>query len=147
MITIGNIFHTNPAEFDEVWIICFSVAEIQELFAIKNVRHVPELAPREELFWIYRTMVHANQWNKSSFEKYYVPRFLKDIQNSSSIKLLKKLVSLSKKEDIRLACFCTDEEEHLCHRSIVAGILFHMGADIECKEEYRVYRINTSLLK
>ena len=110
MITIGNIFHTNPAEFDEVWIICFSVAEIQELFAIKNVRHVPELAPREELFWIYRTMVHANQWNKSSFEKYYVPRFLKDIQNSSSIKLLKKLVSLSKKEDIRLACFCTDEE-------------------------------------
>ena len=141
MITIGNIFATDPTEFDEVWVICFSVDKIQEMFAIENVRHVPELAPREELFRIYRTLVHENRWNKSSFEKYYVPRCLKDIQDSSSIKLLKQLVCLSKEKEIRLACFCTDE--HLCHRSIVAGILFHMGADIQCEEEYHVYRIDT----
>lgn len=140
MITIGNIFDTEPAKFDEVWIICFSVGKIQEMFAIENVKHVPELAPREELFRTYRTLVRENRWNKSSFEKYYVPRFLKDIQDSSSIKLLKQLVCLSKEKDIRLACFCPDE--HLCHRSIIAGILFHMGADIACNQDYRVYRID-----
>lgn len=32
MISIGNIFKTNPAEFDEVWVICFAVDELRSLF-------------------------------------------------------------------------------------------------------------------
>ena len=47
MISIGNIFKTNPAEFDEVWVICFAVDELRSLFEdFYNVFHVPELAPK-----------------------------------------------------------------------------------------------------
>ena len=48
MISIGNIFKTNPAEFDEVWVICFAVDEVRSLFVVfDNVFHVPELAPKK----------------------------------------------------------------------------------------------------
>lgn len=54
MISIGNIFKTNPAEFDEVWVICFAVDELRSLFEdFDNVFHVPELAPKESLFKEY----------------------------------------------------------------------------------------------
>lgn len=56
MISIGNIFKTNPAEFDEVWVICFAVDELRSLFEdFDNVFHVPELAPKESLFKEYRS--------------------------------------------------------------------------------------------
>ena len=49
MISIGNIFKTNPAEFDEVWVICFAVDELRSLFEdFDNIFHVPELAPKEK---------------------------------------------------------------------------------------------------
>ena len=35
-----------------------------------------------------------------------------------------------------------DDDEQICHRSIVAGLLLNMGASIECSETYRVYRLN-----
>lgn len=144
MISIGNIFKTNPAEFDEVWVICFAVDELRSLFAaFDNVLHVPELAPKEEMFKKYRGMIHSGQWNKQSFEEFYVPRFLNDIQTCEvSMKQLKALADVSNKKNIRLACFCPDDEEYLCHRSIVAGLLLNMGVSIECNNAYRVYRLD-----
>ena len=143
MISIGNIFKTDPAEFDEVWVICFAVDELRSLFEdLDNVLHVPELAPQEGLFKEYRSMVHSGQWNKQAFAECYVPRFLIDIQTSeASMKQLRALVSASGEKNIRLACFCPDEEEAICHRSIVAGLLLNMGACVECSEDYRVYRL------
>lgn len=143
MISIGNIFKTNPAEFDEVWVICFAVDEARSLFVVfDNVFHVPELAPKEDLFKEYRSMVHSGQWNKQAFEECYVPRFLKDIQTSeAAMKQLRALVAVSGDKNIRLACFCPDDEEGICHRSIVAGLLLNMGACVECSEAYRVYRL------
>ena len=125
MISIGNIFKTNPAEFDEVWVICFAVDEVRSLFVVfDNVFHVPELAPKEDLFKEYRSMVHSDQWNKQAFEDCYVPRFL------------------SNEKNICLVCFCPDDEEQICHRSIVAGILLNMGASVECSDGYRVYHLD-----
>lgn len=63
MISSGNIFKTNPAEFDEVWVICFAVDELRSLFEdLDNVPHVPELTLQEGLFKEYRSMVHSGQW-------------------------------------------------------------------------------------
>ena len=143
MISIGNIFKTNPAEFDVVWVICFAVDELRSLFEdFDNVLHVPELAPKESLFKEYRSMVHSGHWNEQAFEECYVPRFLKDIQTSeAAMKQLRALVAVSGDKNIRLACFCPDDEEGICHRSIVAGLLLNMGACVECSEAYRVYRL------
>lgn len=143
MISIGNIFKTNPAEFDEVWVICFAVDELRSLFEdFDNVFHVPELAPKESLFKEYRSMVHSGQWNEQSFKRCYVQKFLNDIQSSeAAMKQLRALVAVSEDKNIRLACFCTDDEEGICHRSIVAGLLLNMGACVECSEDYRIYRL------
>ena len=139
MLSIGNIFKTNPAEFDEVWVLCFAVDELRSLFEdFDNVLHVPELAPKESLFKEYRSMVHSGQWNEQAFEESYVPRFLKDIQTSeTAMKQLRALVAVSGDKNIRLACFYSDDEEGICHRSIVAGLLLNMGACVECNEAYR----------
>ena len=143
MISIGNIFKTNPAEFDEVWVICFAVDELRSLFEdFDNVFHVPELAPKESLFKEYRGMVHSGQWNEQSFKRCYVQKFLNDIQSSeAAMKQLRALVAVSEDKNIRLACFCPDDEEGICHRSIVAGLLLNMGACVECSEDYRIYRL------
>lgn len=143
MISVGNVFKTNPAEFDEVWVICFAVDELKSLFEdFDNVFHVPELAPQESLFKEYRSMVHSGQWNERVFAECYVPRFLDDIQTSeASMNQLRALVNVSDEKNIRLACFCSDDEEGLCHRSIVAGLLLNMGARVDCNEDYRVYRL------
>ena len=34
MICIGNVLKTNPAEFDEVWVICFAFDEVRSLFEV-----------------------------------------------------------------------------------------------------------------
>ena len=143
MISSGNIFKTNPAEFDEVWVICFAVDELRSLFEdFDNVFHVPELAPKESLFKEYRSMVHSGQWNEQSFKRCYVQKFLNDIQSSeAAMKQLRALVAVSEDKNIRLACFCPDDEEGICHRSIVAGLLLNMGACVECSEDYRIYRL------
>ena len=110
-----------------------------------NVFHVPELAPKESLFKEYRSMVHSGLWNKQAFTEHYVPRFLNDIQGcDASMKLIRKLVAVSNEKNICLVCFCPDDEEKTCHRSIVAGILLNMGASVECSDAYRVYQLDGS---
>ena len=50
MIYLGNVWNADPNGFDEVWVICRSVGELDELFkTYKNVIHVPGLAPSEKL--------------------------------------------------------------------------------------------------
>lgn len=142
---IGNVFKTNPMEFDEVWVVCYAVSELESLFtSYHNVRHVPELAPSPELFKEYRRLVHSGKWDKHSFHEIYVPRFLNDIEASNtSMKKLRELVSLSSEKNIKLVCFCPDDLEQICHRSIVAGLLINMGASIECDEAYSIYCLDT----
>ncbi|MBQ9156262.1 MAG: DUF488 domain-containing protein [Eubacterium sp.] len=141
MIYLGNILHLNPCEYDEVWVICHSVEEIRDMIDNnKNVFHVPELAPSKELFERYRALVHLDRWDREAFLKYYVPTFLENIQrNDEAIKLLKHLVNESEEKNIMLTCFC--EDESICHRSIIGGILKNFGASIICNPEYEVYSL------
>ncbi len=50
---------------------------------------------------------------------------------------MKQLIEESRSREIALVCFC--EDETLCHRSIVGGILLKLGAQISCNPEYGVY--------
>lgn len=143
MIYIGNILKTELSRFDEIWVICRSVGELRAMFNThKNVLHIPELAPSEKLFKYYRELVHWGKWDKKHFDAYYVPEFLNDLQNNvDARKLLQNLVSFSKEKDVLLACFCPEEKEQICHRSIIAGILLNMGANVVCAQEYCMYRL------
>lgn len=47
---------------------------------------------------------------------------------------LLQTVRMSSLSDIVLCCYC--ENSDLCHRSIVAGILMGLGADIQTNAEY-----------
>lgn len=117
MITITNIQKIKNGNYDEVWAIVRSNRNIPE-----GVMHVPELSPSWGLFNQYQTWKQAGIWNKETFQTFYVPRFLMEMQAPSARAKLAELVSKSRQgKSICLYCYCPDES--LCHRSIVAGIL------------------------
>ena len=67
-----------------------------------------------------------------------MPWFLKNLEkNLEAQERLEYLCKESRTKKIALCCYC--EDESLCHRSIIAGILLGMGAVIETKEAYRKY--------
>ena len=81
---------------------------------------------------------HAGRFGTEYFQNVYVPWFLKDLEkNLEAQERLEYLCKESRMKRIALCCYC--EDESLCHRSIIAGILLGMGAEIETKEEYRKY--------
>lgn len=143
MITTGCIPKINPDDFDEVWWIVRSPDTIP--VKEKLVSLVSELAPSPELFWDYRQAFHAGRFGTEYFQNVYVPWFLKDLEkNLEAQERLEYLCKESRTKKIALCCYC--EDESLCHRSIIAGILLGMGAVIETKEEYRKYFENGNLI-
>ena len=133
MITTGCIPKINPDDFDEVWWIVRS----PDTIPVKE-KLVSELAPSPELFRDYRQAFHAGRFGTEYFQNVYVPWFLKDLEkNLEAQERLEYLCQESRTKRIALCCYC--EDESLCHRSIIAGILLGMGAVIETKEEYRKY--------
>ena len=139
MIYLGNVLEADPVKYDEVWVICRSVEEISDFIEEHDhVFHVPQLAPSKELFIWYRKEFHEGRWGKEAFLKHYVPAFLEMFSEGSEGQLfLEKLAREGKEKDILLVCFCQDEK--LCHRSIVGGLLLNMQADIVCDQSYRIY--------
>ena len=133
MIYIGNVTELNQNRYDENWLIVRKPDEIPDF-----VKHEPLLSPSPELFRKYRDAYHAGEFNQEYFDKVYVPQFIRELaDHKTETELLHSLVSLSKEKDILLACYC--EQESMCHRSIIAGILLGMGAEIVISSEYRKY--------
>jgi len=123
MITITNIKNIDYAIYDEVWAI------VRSLKHPGKMKHVPELSPSWELFKKYLNLRGAGKWNMDSFQKVYVPVFLREIQMPVARKKLAELIGLDKqRKHICMACFCLNET--MCHRSIVAGILQHEGIQV-----------------
>lgn len=136
MIKIGCISQqVNSKAYDEVWWIVRSPEKEPER---ENERHVPELSPSLELFREYRRVFHAGMFNEEYFQTVYVQRYLQELsENEQAIYMLHMLYEMSQQKNIMLSCYC--ENELLCHRSIVAGILLGMGAAIEADVEYLKY--------
>ena len=124
MITITNIRNVDYEAHDEVWAIVRSLRDPGDL------RHVPELSPSWDLFKEYLQLRDLGQWSAETFRSIYVPTFLREMKVAAARRKLNELVWLDRQgERICLVCFCPDET--LCHRSIVGGILQHVGVHVQ----------------
>lgn len=133
MIKIGSVSEMKPSLYDENWLIVRKPDEVPAF-----VKHEPLLSPSLELFRSYREAYHAGVFDQEFFDQVYVPRFLQDLsENQEALAVLDSLVKKSKYTDILLACYC--EDEAMCHRSIIGGVLLGMGAEIDTKPEYKKY--------
>ena len=141
MIKLRSVSNVKPDEFDEVWIICRSVQKLSRtLLNNPKVKHVPDLSPSKNLFFAYRNWVSQGVWNMSMWDTGYVPIFIEQMRNDEKAKAyLRQLADESNSKNIALVCFCKDET--MCHRSIIGGILYHMGASIEIEEAYKAYSL------
>lgn len=141
MIHVTNIRTVDTALYDETWAIVRSLKNPSARY-----KQVPELSPSMELFSLYREMVKQLQWGPDAFKDIYVPRFLKEIQDSEEAHdALNKLVVEDRAgRNIALVCFCTSER--LCHRSIIAGLLQGVGCNVQTdtgadySRYYRMYK-------
>lgn len=128
MVTILRIQDVDYEKYSEVWAIVRSLK-----YANPRIKHVPELSPSWGLFNMYLRLKEAGNWNEDTFRSMYVPQFLKEMKGKAQQQLLNELFSASK--SIALVCFC--EEEELCHRSIIGGML--QGAGLDVKGLHRDY--------
>lgn len=127
--------------YDQVWFIMRDASE-EQYFIVTHSQIVvhAELSPKLELFRLYRDRTKSSYWDKFAFNNFYVPHFLKGLsENQAGLLLLQELKTQSAEHEIALACFC--EDESMCHRSIIGGILLNMGATIACPELYKVYSL------
>lgn len=110
--------------WDEKWAIVRSYKHPSTAF-----KQVAVLSPSFDLFLKYRNMAEKHVWCKETFEKDYIPVFLKEMHQPDAVHMLNQLYSMSKTKNIALVCFC--KEEDLCHRSIIAGLLQGAGASVQ----------------
>lgn len=136
LIRVTNIRNVSKGQYDK------TVAIVRSL---KNpspwMEQCSALSPSADLFHWYLKEKEAGRWNEKAFTEEYVPRFLNEvIGNREAIDALNYFYNLQKRgEQIALLCFCPNEE--LCHRSIVAGLLQGVGANVETdkKQDYTKY--------
>lgn len=122
-----------PKEDWENWMIVRSPDVIYSY-----TKHVPELSPSPELFKKYRKIFHEGNFDEKFFREIYVPQFIEELLvNPEVIEKLNYLCRESKTNNFYLGCYCSDER--LCHRSIIAGFLMGLGAEIETEPEYMKY--------
>lgn len=148
-IIIGNMKSLN-LQYDELWFIMRSMdwfyrkkignrfpeysGEINEknyrLLMQPNVKIIDELSPSKELFQIFMSRKSRGTWNKTIFHNVYVPRFIHEMASQQDSKdRLNELYFLDKQgKTILLVCSC--QEEDMCHRSIIAGILHGVGCNV-----------------
>ncbi|MBD5584299.1 MAG: DUF488 domain-containing protein [Clostridia bacterium] len=135
MIFIGRINEVKPGEYDETYAIVRSMKNPSPWMA-----QLVALSPSKALFFDYLSLKKAGTWNADTFKERYVPMFMQEIAQPAPRKVLEQLVEYDRMgRKMALVCFCPDET--LCHRSIVAGILQGMGADVRLRSgaDYSAY--------
>ena len=124
MITIARVGQIDPADYDKVYAIVRSLKN-----PIKDVEQLPELSPSQSLFYAYLDLKKQGRWGTETFEQVYLPLFLREMLTRPACDRRNELGRADKAgQNIALLCFCTEEE--LCHRSIVAGLLYGVGCQV-----------------
>lgn len=132
MIKVGNI--TEMSEDYRKNIMIVRTVESMPEYAIQ----MTELSPSTELFKKYRQVYHSGEFNKKWFDEVYVPQFIRELcENPKAVSRLRDLCVDSKVYSVFLCCYCENEE--ICHRSIIAGILLGMGSEIKTERKYLKY--------
>lgn len=122
MVKFGSFSDIGKVKCDEVWLIVRSLKSLKTFpQASVPVFHVPDLSPSWELFTAFQNKKKAGQWNKDTFENWYKPIFLKEMEERKAIVQLSRLRTESFRKDILCVCFCRDES--MCHRSLVKSII------------------------
>lgn len=114
MISIGSVKDISD-KYDEVWMIVRSLKSMPKCNV--PIYHVPALSPSKELFDCYLSWRTAGCWNKQTFEIYYKPRFMREMQEAEASGMLAILKERAQNKHILLACYCPADE--MCHRSLV----------------------------
>ena len=122
---------------DESWAIVRSFKSKSDW-----IKQVPALSPTPSLYNLALNLQKTGNWNDNTFMDIYVPQFIADITNNEEAKhLLNYLVDADKQgKTIALCCYCANEE--LCHRSIIAGILYGLDCNVETDENSAHYYYN-----
>lgn len=124
MICTTHFRNADPRYFDEIWAIKPKWSNM-----LTYITHVPELAPDTELIQTALRLRDDGNWNVHTFQTIYKPKFMQQMQRPEAQKaldLLKELDAQGKK--VCLFCYCNDK--NLCHRSLVAELLVHMGCNV-----------------
>lgn len=133
MIILHQIGKPVSTDFNKLYI----VRKLDDDIKWQKFIHVPELSPGISLFEKYRELAKNNLWNEQTFKTVYLPVFLNEMSRKEPLSILHQLAEDSFYENIALCCYCDDEK--ICHRSIVGGILKGMKANIDCPDEYLEY--------
>ena len=167
MIIIGNMKSLNR-QYDELWFVMRSmdwflyektkslrfakydktklIKRNYELLMQPNVKVIDELSPSQELFTFYLSNKQRGTWDKNSFLERYVPIFLKEINCEDGRDRLNELWRLDRAgKTVLLICTC--QEENMCHRSIIAGILASVGCNVKVKGNLNDYLIYGQMFK
>lgn len=148
-IIIGNMKSLN-IQYDELWFIMRSMDwfykkkvgnrypkysnEINQknyqFLMQPNVKIVDDLSPSRDLFTWYMHRRQKGNWNMDTFINEYVPVFIKEIIiNQDAKDRLNQLWKLDRQgKTVLLVCSC--QEENMCHRSIIAGLLHGVGCNV-----------------
>lgn len=149
-IVIGNMKSLNM-HYDELWFIMRSMdwfvyekvgnrfkqydkTRIKQanyrLLMQPNVKVIDELSPSHDLFTWYMLRRQKGEWNMNTFVNDYVPAFIRGIiTNEDAKNRLNELWNLDRQnKTVLLVCTC--QEEEMCHRSIIAGILHGVGCNV-----------------
>ena len=134
MIFIDNIGDVNVSDYDTVLAIVRKLKDNP-----KNLQQVQDLSPTIELLNRYIALKENNNWNICAFNKVYVSVFLEQVsQSQNARKWLNDIYQMDALgQKVCLVCHCKKEE--LCHRSIIAGILKGLGANVISKNDYSRY--------
>ena len=117
-----------------------------ELLMQPNVKVIDELSPSHDLFTYYLSKKQRGQWNKNTFLDTYAPWFLNSINNEDGRDRLNELWRLDKAgKTVLLICTC--QEEDMCHRSILAGILASVGCNVQVQGNLNDYLIYGKMFK
>lgn len=143
MIIIGNLnqMDTQITTYDGEKISIDSFFAIVRNNKKQWICNLDALSPSSKLYNYYLKEKKAFRWTAKNFEENFVPQYINEIKNNpQAMEIISKLIAADK--NIFLGCFC--ENECLCHRSILGGILLGLGCEVksvdnDCKKFLKYY--------
>lgn len=121
---------------DEIWLIVRSLKEL-DYDKKTSILYIPELSPSPKLFSKFLQWKKEGKWNKDTFENMYVPEFINELKTEEKQVALIKLKDECMHKNVLLACYC--EDNSMCHRSIILGVLQGMGVKTYNVGDYSHY--------
>lgn len=115
---------SDKQNIDEVWLIVRRLKPYDNVNSI-IIKHVPLLAPSDDLLNWTLQQKRKCIWDKEQFEQEYRPRFLSELatRGPKVREMLKYLAEISNATDktIYVACYC--KTDITCHRRIIEQLV------------------------